>query len=403
MSVFLDDTRPVVIALLVLVFVYQLPRIAAAPRDRAALALIIGAAASAIGWMVTAPGLSRSLDRWTGLTDISALIVQLLAAAVFSPALLIAVITWSHPSAAARRESRYAVIYGLIVASIMSALWVVAAADDTHPLAHLDRPIVMVYRVFYLISFDVGLVMLIRLSAGYARLSDDRWLRRGLRVAAVGASGYLIVSAARLFSIPARWLGHDPAAWEPLAGLGIRLGALGILVGLTLPSLAASGRRCGAWWRQVRSARTLRTLWRDLTDAFPQARLFGDELTQLSYLRVAELDYLVSRYVIEIRDCWRALRPYLPEPPDRVDTMSERQLADAAAASLRIALLAKASGHPGTIVSAVCTLERLETADLEDDIAWLVRVGRAYAAGRSSLAATEHRQTAALSSPTPDQ
>jgi uncharacterized protein DUF6545 len=376
-------TRPALAGLCLAAFLYKLLTSSKVHRDPASLALLAVFASGAISWTVTTPAVSRGLEQWLGLPNVSVLIMQLVAAVMLSPALLIAVITWSNPAAEAKRRTRFVIACGLAVGAIMIALWKIAAVQSQEGTAYLvqnsNRPAVVVYLVFYELAFSFGLTMLIRLCWPYARLSSDTWLRRGLFLTMIGASADLLLTAGRLISVPARLLGYDPMSWEVATGVVSRLGTVGIVVGLLLPSIAAQSRHAAAWWRDVRSYQALGNLWRDLKAAFPDVSLLNGRVPWRSYYRVEEVRYLLGRRVIEIRDSWRALRPYLPDNPSGTDD-DVRRLAVQAARSLRAALAAKAAGGAVNEDPCASQLERLEAADLDDDIDWLVRVGRAYSA-----------------------
>ncbi|MFI5776926.1 DUF6545 domain-containing protein [Nocardia sp. NPDC051570] len=122
----------------------------------------------------------------------------------------------------------------------------------------------------------------------------------------------------------------------------------------------------------------------------------GDSRTAWhSYFRTSELRYLLGRRVIEIRDSWRALRPYLPDNRGTAED-DITQLAAAAASSLYEALEAKSAGETPDEESGASRLERLEATDLDEDIDWLVRVGHAYSAIRRTARSTSVQDLTAL-------
>lgn len=383
MTEFLAATRPVLAALCLAAFLYKLLTTSNVRRDPASIALLAVFAAGAVSWTVMTPGVSRGIDQWLGVPNISTLTMQLLAAVVLSPALLIAVITWANPTANARRKTRFVIAYGLAIGAVMIALWVVAAVrtpnDGAYLAQNMHRPAVVAYLLFYELAFGLGLTMLIRLCWPYARLSSDVWLRRGLFLTMLGGGADLLLAASRLAAVPAQLLGYDPMKWEVATGIVSRLGTVGIVVGLLLPSIAAHCDHAVAWWRNARSYRALGSLWRDLTAVFPSVSLLNGKVPWRSYLRTEEMRYLLDRRVIEIRDSWRALRPYLPDNHAGPDA-DIGCLATEAAWSLRTALAARSSGRAANEESGASHLERLETTDLDDDVEWLVRVGRAYSA-----------------------
>ncbi|WP_433655178.1 MAB_1171c family putative transporter [Nocardia sp. CA-128927] len=384
MTEFFIATRPALAALCLAAFIYKLLSASNIRHDPATIALLACIASEAIGWTLTIPSVSQRLDLWLGLPNLSALLMRLLGAAVLSPSLLAAVFTWSNPAAEARRKTSFAVGYGLAVGTAMIGLWIAAAVDtrhDTFLVQNLNRPLVVIYLVIYELGFAAGLVALVRFSWSYARRVDDTWLRPSLRIIALGSGGYLVVCINQLISIPARLLGYGHVRWDVLTGISIRLGVVGIVTGLLLPSIAAQSGQVRTWWGHLRSFRALDDLWQDFNQAFPEVSLFDHTRAWRSYLSTEELHYLLSRRVIEIRDCWRALRPYLSDHPrDAPEDISA--LAAAAARSLHTALAARAAGEPADEESGASHLERLEVTDLDEDIEWLTQVGRAYSAMR---------------------
>lgn len=389
----LEATTPVMAGFCFVAFFYKLLTSSNIHRDPATMALLAVFAAGALSWTVTTPVVSDEFRRWSGLPNLSTLIMELLAAVVLSPALLVAVITWSNPTADAKHKTRFVIARGLAIGAVMIVLWIIAAvksADGTGYLAqNANRPIVIAYLLVFELGFGHGLIVLLRLCWPYARLSRDTWLRRGLFITMVGAGADLLVTASRLISAPALLLGYDPMSWEVALGVVSRLGTVGITLGLLLPSIAAQCDNVMAWSRDVRSYQALGSLWRDLNTVFPDVSLLNGKVPRHSYVHVEEMRYLLGRRVIEIRDSWRALRPYVPDYHGRIDGDITR-LAVEAAWSLRAALAAKSAGWAANEESGASQLERLETTELDDDIEWLVRVGRAYSAtrptpGRKSL------------------
>jgi hypothetical protein len=385
----LEATRPLMAGFCLLAFVYKLLSSSNVHRDPATIALLAVFASGAVSWTVITPSVSRGLERWLGLPNLSTLIMELLAAVVLSPALLVAVITWSNPTADAKHKTRFVIARGLTIGAIMIALWIIAAVKTPNGTAYLAQnandPVVIVYLLVFEFGFGLGLIMLLRLCWPYARLSSDTWLRRGLFVTMVGAGADLLVTASRLISVPARLLGYDPMSWEVMTGIVSRLGTVGIVFGLLLPSIAAQCKHVAVGWRDLRSYKALDSLWRDLNAAFPDVSLLSEKVAWRSYFRIEEIRYLLGRRVIEIRDSWRALRPYLPDNNSRIDDDITR-LAVEAAWSLRTALVAKSSGQAADEESGASQLERLDATDFDDDIEWLVRVGRAYSATRPTHA-----------------
>jgi hypothetical protein len=378
----LEATRPAMAAFCFIAFIYKLLASRNVRRDPATRALVAVFASGTVGWMVTAPDVSNGLQRWSDLPNVSTLIMELLAAVVLSPALLIAVITWSNPAADAKHKTRFVIARGITIGAAMTALWVLAAVktpDGTEYLVqNANDPVVIAYLLVFELGFGLGLAVLLRLCWPHARRGHDTWLRRALFLTMIGAGADLLVTAGRLISVPVTLLGYNPMNWEVVIGIVSRIGTVGIVLGLLLPSIAAQCHNVAAWWRDLRAYQALGSLWKDLNTEFPDVSLLKGKVARRSYLNLEEMRYLLGRRVIEIRDSWRALRPYVRDHAT-IDGDIEG-LATEAAWSLRAALAAKSAGWAANEESGASQLERLDATDLDDDIEWLVRVGRAYSA-----------------------
>ena len=389
---FLTVTRPGLAGFCLIAFVYKLWTASNIRRDPATAALLVALLTTSITWTLTIPVVSQSLDLWSHLPNAAILLKHLCGAVFLGPALLVTVISWSNPPAAARRKTRHVIGYASAIGSSMIVLWTFGPVEtsnevyllaNSHVIMNSDQPPVMAYLVLYQTSLTIGLAMLLRLSWSSARLVDDAWLRRGLRITALGALGYLVVIADRLVFVGGHLIGFEPANWEVLTAIFARLAVVGVVVGLLAPSIAAQWTQVRTWWRCVCLFRALGELWLDLSTEFREVALPYTEATWKSYVHTDELRYLLNRRAIEIRDSWRALRPYLPDSPTKLDN-NINLFAVAAARSLHVGLAAKASGAAAYQRLNASHLERLdEASNLDEDINYLARVGRAYSITRA--------------------
>ncbi|MFI5493433.1 MAB_1171c family putative transporter [Actinoplanes sp. NPDC051859] len=377
---FLVATRPLLAALCLAAALYKLPSaVGRRRRNVAAIALLAGFASEAIGWTLAVREVSQAINRWFQLPSLSTLIMHLLAACVFGPCLLIAVIHWVSAKGNTRRKVRLVLYCAAVVGVLMTVLWRIAAVQSDgsfYLVTNMHRPAVIAYLLAYEVSFGAGLVALIHVCWSYSGRTDDKWLRRSLRLTAIGAVFYLLVSVNRIVSVPTVFFGLDPMDWEVYSGISNRLGELGLVIGLLLPSLRVDVAVVARWVRDLRSYHVLGDLWRDLCQAYPQVSLFT-KTRWSAYLQPTEVRFLLNRRIIEIRDAWRALRPYLDTPTGEAQH-TERQLAVAAAVQLSDAIHAKAEGAVVDGEPTSSKLERLTVADLDEDIAWLSAVGREY-------------------------
>ena len=101
---------------------------------------------------------------------------------------------------------------------------------------------------------------------------------------------------------------------------------------------------------------------------------------------VSDLHYRLHRRVVEIRDGWRALRPYMDvaEPADDgaatgvVPAPNDDQ-AFAEAVRIRGAIRAKRDGHVPDSERRRPGFEERDATTLADEVSWLAKVSSAYA------------------------
>ncbi|MBA3489062.1 MAG: hypothetical protein H0T78_05855 [Longispora sp.] len=382
---FFIATRPVLAALFLGAFLYKLPSIRSKRRDRAVVALLACFASEAIGWTLTIPAVCGPVDQWVGIAKFSTLLMQLLGAAIFGPSLMIVVIHWTTKAQEkARYKTRLTAIYGAVTGLSMIALWL--AVGDTQLLLDKEQLLAIIYLVLYQLSFGAGLIVILWSCWAYSYKATDKWLRRGLRVTALGSLCYFTVSIIQILTVMTRLLEFDSTRLYIPMGIGGRLGTLGIVGGLLLPSVSTHVSAVSSWLRNCRSYRHLFYLWHDLNQAIPGISLLGNAPLGAN-LRSSEVSFMLQRRVVEIRDAWRELRPYMPEQvPSWAVTQNEREIAHAAALALHTAILVKSSGGQAKSESTASELERLGIGGLDEDITWLVAVGRAYSAVRRSKA-----------------
>jgi len=261
-------------------------------------------------------------DAWTGLPESNTLITMCLVVC-YSASQLALLQQWSYAPDRARRRVKVTVAAAVVVLTAMITLFV--HSDSTH---HLQQSFkdwyggsieYDAYLFIYLTTYTTAEVEVIRLCRRYAKVVTRSWLRTGLITASVGAAIGLLYSLTRLADILAALSGIDISRWENVAEVGAGLGALLVMIGLTLhwwgPRLSTPvqrGRRLVAYIR-------LRPLWSsfytlDSSIAFDDLRSSesGRVLGRMrSVLRVlADLEYHVARRVVEIRDGILTLRPY---------------------------------------------------------------------------------------------
>jgi hypothetical protein len=334
-----------------------------------------------------------NLDSWTGLPESSRLIAQCLVVC-FSAAALALLQLWTYPPEQAARKVRFTFTAIALVLVVMTALFLRSDGEHHHDNgfrrwygASVEYDL---YLLVYLLVFTATLVGIIRLCARYARLTTRSWLRTGLFTTAVGAGIGMIYSLSRLTDIVVSHLGVDLDSWDALAQAGAGIGALLVMIGLTMhswgprmSSFAVSVRRLSAYPR-------LRPLWaafyaRDHSLAFDDQRPDSTRWDAAKRL-LSDVDYHVGRRVVEIRDGILTLHPYLdPHIAHRARAYYQnRQLTgddlDAAveAAQIHAALDATATDPHRPAEPPPPDLMNNTPDDLDAEIAWLLKVTNHY-------------------------
>ncbi|HEX6499761.1 MAG TPA: MAB_1171c family putative transporter [Micromonosporaceae bacterium] len=305
---------------------------------------------------------------------------------------------WTYPPEQATPRARWRQIAVVCVIALMWSLLLLTPARvaDLDWTANQARHLpVAVYWVLW--PSYVGLVFadMLVLTWRYARMVDRRDLKLGLRLVSAGAVFGELYAVMRVGYAAAMWfglIGHGlpvPVA-EKVPGVTSEISSVLGILGLTIPVCTSTSLRVWrAGWR-LRSRRLLRPLWQDVTEAMPSVLL-----PQVDRAATEQDSWRLYRMVIEIRDGYLSLRPYL-DPTVTEAALAEgrrhgltgRRLSAAAeAATIAAALSAYREGHPvaepGTVAPG--------GAELSDEVAWLTRVASAYSHSpvvRAALTAT---------------
>ncbi|MEU4693040.1 MAB_1171c family putative transporter [Actinoplanes sp. NPDC023714] len=202
--------------------------------------------------------------------------------------------------------------------------------------------------------------------AGYVRRGILTMGNGILLIALYALVKTLLIGAWALF--PVRL---DLTAWEPWLVTARTAGALLYLFGGAVPAAALLGPVLAAY----RSLIVLRPLWSAMRTAFPEVVLMPPARAALPLTGVGGVRLRLYRRVIEIRDGLLALRPYLPAGcPERVgDPAVEAQ-------RILVALRQRETGLPPD-----GTPGRWAPVgpSMDDEVAWLSQVSRAYRKGLS--------------------
>ncbi|MEU1802428.1 MAB_1171c family putative transporter [Streptomyces sp. NPDC019937] len=314
-----------------------------------------------------------------------AILVMHLSAVGSGVSAQIILLRWSAADEEAARKARYWLIAGIALTVFLSALFFVAdgprrPASDFN--SGSDRPLVLTYLLVFTASQAVPCVAIYRQCGPYARMTDKVSLRQALRLLSVAAVVLFLYCLARTASILTAALGIDVGVWTVAPTVLSTAGIVILSAGLTISSWGASAARLLEWARRYRSYRALYPLWRDLYESSP------DIVLEPPGAAVSDLDYRLHRRVIEIRDGWRDLRPYIDRtagaaggaaaPGVREGVGEEHRQAFAEAARIRQALDAKRTGTlPDHSEDAGGSDDR-DTGNFTAEVAWLTQVASAY-------------------------
>lgn len=374
---------------IVLWSVRRLPAMLSQPAQLAAWTLnLFFALIFTVGWSVV----WKRLDAWTGLPESNTLIAMCLVVC-YSASAMILLQLWSYTPHRARRRAKATI--PVVVAVLITMVTLFVRSDASH---HRQQSFTawyagsveyQVYLLIYLATYTATEIEVIRLCRRYAKLTTRGWLRRGLATASTGAAIGLLYTVTRATDIVAARAGVDLYRWENVAELGAGLGALLVMLGLTVPSW---GPRISVLTQRVRRLLAyvrLRPLWSrfyalDPSIAFDDQRADGAgpirRRLRSAVLVLGDPEYHIARRVVEIRDGILSLRPY--QDPVVAQRAREYHAAcglcaddlDAAvtAAQIRAALETQATtprrSQPQD--SAIGNTP----ADLDAEIAWLLKV-----------------------------
>ena len=336
------------------------------------------------------------LDSWTGLPESNTLITMCLVVC-YSASALVLLQLWSYSPVRARRRNKVTACAAAVVLILMVSLFL--RSDTVH---HHQQSFKAwyggsveyeAYLLIYLMAYTAAEVEVIRLCRRYAKVTTRSWLRTGLTTTTVGAAIGLLYALTRVADIAAAHAGVDISRFEDVAEVGAGLGALLVMIGLTLhwwgPQISAIVRRP----RRLIAYARLRPLWArfyalDPSIAFDDQRPTSSS-QMLRRMRAAkrvlkDTEYHVARRIVEIRDGLLTLRPYQdPDFAQRVRThydgrglIGDDLDAAVTAASIHAALDAREAAprreQPPSPAAGNAP------ADLDAELVWLLKVTKHF-------------------------
>ncbi|MFB7267238.1 MAB_1171c family putative transporter, partial [Streptomyces nojiriensis] len=276
-----------------------------------------------------------------GVGNLAVLLMHLSAVA-FCVSAQIILLRWAAADEESVRKARYWVITGIALDVLLTALFFLA--DGTgRPASDFDgtsEPLLLTYLLAFIVSQAIPCVTIHLQCGPYARMTGNASLRQALRLLSVTAVVLFLYCLARTVNILTAAAGVDIGAWKVAASVFSAAGIVMLSLSLTNSSWGPAAARLLEWARTYRSYRALYPLWRDLYESSPDIALEPPGAS------VSDLDYRLHRRVVEIRDGWRDLRPYIDRTADEgrdpaKEASAESRQAFTEAAQIKRALQAK--------------------------------------------------------------
>ncbi|MFC9223441.1 MAB_1171c family putative transporter [Streptomyces hygroscopicus] len=359
--------------------VYRLFQIRRSRRETAYRTLVITLALQSLTFTMGAVAMGS--DRFLGVGNLAILVMHLSAVA-FCVSAQIILLRWATDAEEAERKARYWLITGIGLTVLLTALFLVADGPG-RPASDFNtgsgQPAVLTYLLVFMVSQAVPCVTILRQCGRYARMASKTSLRQALRLLSVAAVILFLYCAARVVNVLTAACGIDIGAWTLAASVFSALGIVTLSLSLTISSWGASVTKLLEWARGYRSYRALYPLWRDLYESSPDIVLEPPG----AGASVSDLDYRLHRRVIEIRDGWRELRPYIDRTAGGGDgagpgDSEETRQAFAEAAQIRQALHAKRTGTVPADNADTGDFEDRDTGNFTAEVVWLTKVASAY-------------------------
>ncbi|MFD3678890.1 MAB_1171c family putative transporter [Streptomyces sp. NPDC058613] len=340
-----------------------------------------------------APPTIAAVNRWTGISNVSAPLVYCLITA-FSASCLVLVVNWrgGPPERTRRVSRRWITGYSIIVVALI-VLFVLGDAPverlrdfDTY---YANTPYMRQMIGLYLLAHHVAAVVMVAMCWRWS-LQVRGWLRIGLVIIVSGYVFNLTYDATKMSAVVARWLGHDlddlsTYVAPPLAALGALISALGFVVPLVCQRMSDN-------WQTWTTYRRLGALWQEVQISAPD----GTPSVRMSWWAAAELR--VIQRESDIHDGFLNLGPYFDRglrdgayesaAADGADEDTARAVADAV--MVTAAVRARSGDPEGNVVIGAGEEMAPDTSDGPRD---LLRISHAL---RHSSAVQAVRQRTAL-------
>jgi hypothetical protein len=355
--------------------------------DPASRALCYSFAFLALTYILAIPMFAKGFDQLVGIPNLAALVIHTSLMA-YSGTVHVQLLYWQYPPEIARpKVARWSLFFVMVEAGLV-VTFVLAGVEQrvsSFILMSAHNPYIAAYTLLMCTGLGTALLATFVSCRRYAKVPGRLWLRRGLRITAVGAVFMLGFTAIRLSDVVGVRLGADPGQWEFLSPLCAGIGVLLISIGLTIPGWGPWLSAMRRWWEVLSAHRRLYPLWHAFYRAFPDIALTPPDRSLRDLLNLRDLEFRLYRRVVEIQDGRLLLRPHLSQEvlaevtsmAEQAGLTGERLRATAEAAQIKAAL--QASGGEGATVanSAPAGGGRTGTG-VHDEIVWLTQVAHAF-------------------------
>jgi hypothetical protein len=371
---------------------YKIGPLRRTPGDPALWALCAVHGFSALSFTLSTPAVWLAVDRLTGIADSAALLAQSCVMGLIAAQCVLFDRMVLTPGRARRNMLRHLLVLCGVVAAL-AVLFSRLSSSGEHPrdftVHYAGDADYRRYLLLYSAVFMAGEVLVTVLCLRFARRVNRLWLRRGLRVTAVGSALSLGYGVVRFANGVCGCVAQNPSLAERAAWLCGGIGGLLAQTGWTLPGwgpLLTQARRAARGYMHYQR---LHPLWLALVRSRPDIALEEGRFSRLwSLLTVRNIEFRLYRRAIEIRDGQLALRESLDaEVAERAARLGratglvgEELAASVTAAQLKAALHAQRLGLRPAVPDALRAADGPSAADLSAEITWLVRVARAYRA-----------------------
>ncbi|MEU3455595.1 MAB_1171c family putative transporter [Micromonospora sp. NPDC006766] len=326
------------------------------------------------------------LTAWTGIPNVARLIGHIVGGVAAACAAQSMVAYWAYPADQARRATRRQIITSTVIATAMIGLFLTTPTEQERGEwqdRYANIPQIAVYVALFNLAIGWMLYDLRRSSWHYAhRIHDRPRIQMSLRLFAIGAGIGLLYPFTHVINTVATLLGHPlpQPAFDLLVRTGQYLCLLFVAAAAVVPGIGAATTRSR---RAILTAR-LRPLWSAIRDVFPSPR--GDEGPRNTAQAIisgltARDDYPVNRMVIDIRDGYLEMRPWIDagvmnrarRHAQQADLSGDTLDATVEAATVACALRDKQAGRRPTNTGEV----EGGAADMAGEARWLARVSQA--------------------------